>query len=72
MRSSKSRSRNKNNRNRSSSLGNIVNRVFDSNGPEGKSCLPAPCKISAYDKWNTLFFASSTIAWLRSTPMTDR
>ena len=34
MRSSKSRSRNKNNRNRS--VGNIVNRVFDSSGPEGK------------------------------------
>jgi hypothetical protein len=37
MRSSKSRSRNKNNRNRNNnSLGNIVNRVFDSSGPEGK------------------------------------
>lgn len=35
MRSSKSRSRSKNNRNRNS-LGNVVNRVFDSNGPEGK------------------------------------
>jgi hypothetical protein len=34
MRSSKSRSRSKNNRNRPS--GNIVNRVFDSSGPEGK------------------------------------
>ena len=34
MRSSKSRSRNKNNRNRS--VGNVVNRVFDSSGPEGK------------------------------------
>jgi len=34
MRSSKSRSRSKSNRNRPS--GNIVNRVFDSNGPEGK------------------------------------
>ena len=34
MRSSKSRSRNKSNRQRS--IGNIVNRVFDSNGPEGK------------------------------------
>ena len=34
MRSSKSRSRNKQNRQRS--LGNIVNRVFDSSGPEGK------------------------------------
>ena len=35
MRSSKSRSRNKANRNRSS-LGNVINRVFDSSGPEGK------------------------------------
>ncbi|GGE23942.1 hypothetical protein GCM10011360_10620 [Primorskyibacter flagellatus] len=34
MRSSKSRSRNKSNRNRS--VGNVVNRVFDSSGPEGK------------------------------------
>lgn len=34
MRSSKSRSRNKSNRQRS--LGNIINRVFDSSGPEGK------------------------------------
>ncbi|MFN6952940.1 MAG: DUF4167 domain-containing protein [Albidovulum sp.] len=34
MRSSKSRSRSKSNRQRS--LGNIVNRVFDSSGPEGK------------------------------------
>lgn len=34
MRSSKSRSRSKSNRNRS--MGNIVNRVFDSSGPEGK------------------------------------
>jgi len=36
MRSSKSRSRNKPNRNRSNSVGNVVNRVFDSSGPEGK------------------------------------
>lgn len=38
MRSSKSRSRNKNhsNINRRGSTGNIVNRVFDSAGPEGK------------------------------------
>ncbi|MDW4497620.1 DUF4167 domain-containing protein [Sulfitobacter sp. D35] len=38
MKSSRSRSRSKSNRNRSnnSSGGNIVNRVFDSNGPEGK------------------------------------
>ncbi len=34
MRSSKSRSRSKSNRQRS--IGNIVNRVFDSSGPEGK------------------------------------
>jgi len=34
MRPSKSRSRNKSNRNRS--VGNVVNRVFDSSGPEGK------------------------------------
>ncbi|WP_106203579.1 DUF4167 domain-containing protein [Aliiruegeria haliotis] len=34
MRSSKSRSRSKSNRQRS--VGNIVNRVFDSSGPEGK------------------------------------
>ncbi|MFD0979765.1 DUF4167 domain-containing protein [Tropicimonas aquimaris] len=34
MRSSKSRSRSKSNRSRS--MGNIVNRVFDSSGPEGK------------------------------------
>ena len=36
MRSSKSRSRSKSNRNRSNSGGNVVNRVFDSSGPEGK------------------------------------
>jgi hypothetical protein len=38
MRSSKSRSRSKSNRNRNNnnSLGNVVNRVFDSSGPEGK------------------------------------
>jgi hypothetical protein len=34
MRSSKSRSRSKQNRNRS--VGNVLNRVFDSSGPEGK------------------------------------
>ncbi len=33
---SKSRSRNKGNRNRSGNVGNVVNRVFDSSGPEGK------------------------------------
>ncbi len=36
MRSSKSRSRNKSNRNSNRSVGNVVNRVFDSSGPEGK------------------------------------
>lgn len=35
MRSSKQRSRNKSNRNRPAA-GNVVNRVFDSSGPEGK------------------------------------
>ena len=34
MRSPKPRSRSKSNRNRS--VGNVVNRVFDSSGPEGK------------------------------------
>ena len=34
MRSSKTRSRSKQNRNRS--VGNVINRVFDSSGPEGK------------------------------------
>ncbi len=36
MRSSKSRSRNKPGRNRSNTVGNVVNRVFDSSGPESK------------------------------------
>ena len=36
MRSSKSRSRNKSNRNNNRPQGNVVNRVFDSSGPEGK------------------------------------
>lgn len=36
MRSSKSRSRGKSNRNRSNNPGNVINRVFDSSGPEGK------------------------------------
>lgn len=38
MRSTKSRSRNKSNRNRNNNNnpGNIINRVFDSSGPEGK------------------------------------
>ena len=50
MRSSKSRSRNKSNRNRSS-LGNVVNRVFDSSGPEGK-VRGTPQQI--IDKYNQL------------------
>ncbi|KAA8606306.1 hypothetical protein AL036_14990 [Salipiger aestuarii] len=50
MRSSKSRSRSKNNRNRSS-LGNVVNRVFDSSGPEGK-VRGTPQQI--IDKYNQL------------------
>lgn len=51
MRSSnKSRSRNKNNRGRSN-LGNIVNRVFDSSGPEGK-VRGTPQQI--IDKYQTL------------------
>lgn len=49
MRSSKSRSRNKSNRQRS--LGNIVNRVFDSSGPEGK-VRGTPQQI--IDKYHTL------------------
>lgn len=36
MRPSKSRSRNKSNRNTNRSVGNVINRVFDSSGPEGK------------------------------------
>ncbi len=36
MRTSKSRSRSKSNRNRSQGGGNVINRVFDSSGPEGK------------------------------------
>ncbi|MCW9042057.1 MAG: DUF4167 domain-containing protein [Pseudopelagicola sp.] len=50
MRSSKSRSRNKNNRNNRPS-GNIVNRVFDSSGPEGK-VRGTPQQI--IDKYNQL------------------
>ncbi len=49
MRSSNKRSRNKNNRNRPS--GNIVNRVFDSSGPEGK-VRGTPQQI--IDKYNQL------------------
>lgn len=51
MRSSKPRSRNKNNRNRPSSSGNIVNRVFDSSGPESK-VRGTPQQI--IDKYNQL------------------
>lgn len=50
MRPSKSRSRNKSNRNRSS-VGNVVNRVFDSSGPEGK-VRGTPQQI--IDKYNQL------------------
>ncbi len=49
MRSSKNRSRSKGNRNRS--VGNIVNRVFDSSGPEGK-VRGTPQQI--IDKYNQL------------------
>jgi len=49
MRSSKQRSRNKQNRNRPT--GNIVNRVFDSSGPEGK-VRGTPQQI--IDKYNQL------------------
>lgn len=50
MRSSKSRSRNKN-RNRPQGGGNIVNRVFDSSGPEGK-VRGTPAQI--IEKYNQL------------------
>ncbi|MBM2577482.1 DUF4167 domain-containing protein [Jannaschia sp. Os4] len=50
MRSSKSRSRNKN-RNRNQGGGNVVNRVFDSSGPEGK-VRGTPQQI--IDKYNQL------------------
>lgn len=49
MRSSKQRSRSKQNRNRT--VGNIVNRVFDSSGPEGK-VRGTPQQI--IDKYNQL------------------
>ncbi len=49
MRSSKSRSRSKSSRNRS--VGNVVNRVFDSSGPEGK-VRGTPQQI--IDKYNQL------------------
>ena len=52
MRSSKSRSRSKSNRNRpASGGGNIINRVFDSSGPEGK-VRGTPQQI--IDKYNQL------------------
>jgi hypothetical protein len=54
MRSSKSRSRSKANRNNSNqgrNLGNIINRVFDSSGPEGK-VRGTPQQI--IDKYNQL------------------
>ena len=51
MRSSKSRSRSKSNRNRPSSGANVVNRVFDSSGPEGK-VRGTPQQI--IDKYNQL------------------
>ena len=49
MRSPKSRSRSNKNRNRS--VGNIINRVFDSSGPEGK-VRGTPQQI--IDKYNQL------------------
>ena len=51
MRSSNKRSRSKSNRNRSNSVGNVVNRVFDSSGPEGK-VRGTPQQI--IDKYNQL------------------
>src|SRR6056297_4049319 len=52
MRTSNKRSRNKNNRNRSNNnMGNVVNRVFDSSGPEGK-VRGTPQQI--IDKYNQL------------------
>ncbi|MGH1353504.1 MAG: DUF4167 domain-containing protein [Thalassovita sp.] len=52
MRSSKGRSRSKSNRNNNNrSVGNIVNRVFDSSGPEGK-VRGTPQQI--IDKYNQL------------------
>lgn len=50
MRSTKSRSRNKN-RNNNRSVGNVMNRVFDSSGPEGK-VRGTPQQI--IDKYNQL------------------
>ncbi|WP_238366223.1 DUF4167 domain-containing protein [Mesobacterium pallidum] len=51
MRSSKSRSRSKSNRNRQSTGANVINRVFDSSGPEGK-VRGTPQQI--IDKYNQL------------------
>lgn len=53
MKSSRSRSRSKNNRNRNNNSGggNVVNRVFDSSGPEGK-VRGTPAQI--IDKYNQL------------------
>lgn len=51
MRSSKNRSRSKGNRSNNRSMGNIVNRVFDSSGPEGK-VRGTPQQI--IDKYNQL------------------
>ena len=51
MRSSKSRSRNNKNRNNRPSGGNLINRVFDSNGPDGK-VRGTPQQI--IDKYNQL------------------
>ncbi|OSP55424.1 DUF4167 domain-containing protein [Pseudoruegeria sp. SK021] len=51
MRSSKSRSRSKSNRTRSGTMGNILNRVFESSGPEGK-VRGTPQQI--IDKYNQL------------------
>ena len=52
MKSSRSRSRSKNNRNRGGNNGgNVVNRVFDSSGPEGK-VRGTPQQI--IDKYNQL------------------
>lgn len=51
MRPSKPRSRNKSNRNNNRSMGNVVNRVFDSSGPEGK-VRGTPQQI--IDKYNQL------------------
>ena len=51
MRSSKSRSRSKQNRNNNRFAGNVLNRVFDSSGPEGK-VRGTPQQI--IDKYNQL------------------